>query len=276
MLLGNNTYLLDFFGMYPKYMYPKYTSNTAPRSETFEEFLKRKGCEGEKKEAESDCIHECSNCDSDRCVYDDDDYDDVDYERRDVEEADETNKDQSMKAFIEGINEMLRKAEDKGKATENKTAERSVEKLDKDGSCAGKDCKDYDSYSDNLTLRDCIEDYIINEENGSTTIVWSDGKITTSKVEKEDTYDPMLGIIYCCMEYFTGGKRYLDDIRKILKEDKKAKEQLQRLATNLKEDQERDKRKQEKNRKRKEKRKRDYDVKVVKEALLQLKEEGLL
>lgn len=269
MLLGNNTYLLDLFGMYPKYMYPKYASNAVPRSETFEEFLKGKGYEGEKKEAEFDCIHECSNCDSDRCVYDDD-------ERENAEETNAANRDQSIKAFIEGINEMLRKTEDMKKAAKNESTENRTEKLDKYDFCDGKDCKDYDSYSDNLTLRDCIEDYIINEENGTTTIVWSDGEITTSKVEKEDTYDPMLGIIYCCMEYFTGGKRYLDDIRKILKEDKKAKEQLQRLATNLKEDQERDKRKQEKNRKRKEKRKRDYDVKVVKEALLQLKEEGLL
>ena len=78
------------------------------------------------------------------------------------------------------------------------------------------------------------------------------------------------------MEYITGGKKYLDEIRKMLKTDKRRKAARAKLEQNYKEAKEREKRKYEKNKKRKEDRKKAYDVEVVKEALLQLKKEGLL
>jgi len=115
-----------------------------------------------------------------------------------------------------------------------------------------------------------------DHEKKTTTAFWGDGEKTVVTADAEDKYDPFLGVMYCCMEHASGGKDYLNYIRKLVKKAEAVDKLCEKLEQAGKERKEIEARKRAKRIATKARRKRKHEVEVMKEALLQLKEEGLL
>lgn len=129
---------------------------------------------------------------------------------------------------------------------------------------------------DHLIIKDVVDHVDYSEENRTTEVYFKNGEHEKVVASPDDLFDPELGVMYCIMQHLTEGKQYLNDIRSLIRkcDQKKRKEELEQIA---KEEAER-KYKKEKARKaaRKARRKREYDASVMKEALLELKKEGLI
>lgn len=117
---------------------------------------------------------------------------------------------------------------------------------------------------------------IFDHEKKTTTAFWSDGEKTVVTADAEDKYDPFLGVMYCCMEHASGGKDYLNHIRKLVKNAEAVDKLYEKFEQEIKERKEIEARKRAKRIATKARRKKKHEVEVMKEALLQLKEEGLL
>ena len=115
-----------------------------------------------------------------------------------------------------------------------------------------------------------------DHEKKTTTAFWNDGDKTVVTADAEDEYDPFLGVMYCCMEHASGGKDYLNHIRKLVKNAEAVDDLCKKFEQEVKERKEIEARKRAKRIATKARRKKKHEVEVMKEALLQLKEEGLL
>lgn len=115
-----------------------------------------------------------------------------------------------------------------------------------------------------------------DHEKKTTTAFWNDGDKTVVTADAEDEYDPFLGVMYCCMEHACGGKDYLNRIRRLVKNAEAVDDLYKKSEQEIKERKEIEARKRAKRIATKARRKKKHEVEVMKEALLQLKEEGLL
>lgn len=133
-----------------------------------------------------------------------------------------------------------------------------------------------DQIPDNMSIGELIDHMEYSEENRTTDVFFKDGAHETVKASASDSFDPELGVMYCIMQYMTGGKQYLNDIRKLIRDyDKKMRdEELRQIAKE--EEARRHQKKIDRKKAQKARRQREYDISVMKEAILRLKEEGLM
>ena len=126
-------------------------------------------------------------------------------------------------------------------------------------------------------VMDSILCYHINEDERTTEICWNDGTNTKVVADPEDEFDPEFGLMFCIMEYVCGNsKKYLTEIRKMVKKHKNAVALNKKLDAAVAAEEARYKKKVARKIARKERKKREYDVNVMKQALLELKKEGLI